>query len=414
MIKTELKNKKLDSYRDIIGLPEISKIRRAAEPLLGSKIYEINATSVGGGVAELLRTHIPLMRDLGIDANWLVLPPDDEFFGITKSLHNCLQGNCTDPVVHMMEYYQHYSEKIAADMPRDGSLYVLHDPQTVGLTKYLEGKPMIWRCHIDLTESDKATLDWLKYYYRYFDRVVFSMDEYINGLDRHKATIIRPAIDPLSEKNLPLDSAEIKSLCTSHGVDYTRPFMLQVSRFDKFKDPIGVIELYSRVQQLIPEMQLVLMGNYATDDPEGQPYFLEVKRAADQAKGDITIITQNSDRLVNALQRAAAVVIQNSTREGFGLTVTEALYKGAIVFTRPVGGIALQVLNNKTGFYLDDNHDLSAHRLVEVVRNPDKYAQVRQAAVAHVKKNFLITTMLLDHLELYSKVLAQEKSPILV
>lgn len=412
MIKTDLTSISLDSYREIVGPAEISKLHRAAESLVGAKIYEINSTSLGGGVAELLRTYVPLMRDLGINAEWLVLPPDEEFFGITKALHNCLQGNCPNPVTHMMEYYNHYTEQIAATVPRDGDLYMLHDPQTVGLTRQLQPKPMIWRCHIDLTESDKATLDWLKYYYRYFNRVVFSMDEYINGLDRHKAAIIRPAIDPLSAKNSPMDQTEIRELCTKHGVDFTRPIMLQVSRFDRFKDPIGVINLYTYVQQLIPDVQLVLLGNYSVDDPEGQNYFMEVKRAADESQGDITIITQNSDRLVNALQRAASVVIQNSSREGFGLTVTEALYKGAIVFTRPVGGIALQVLNNKTGFYIDDNLQLSAHKIAEIIRNPSRYEQIRSTAIAHVKKNFLITTMLADHLELYANVLKAEKSPI--
>lgn len=388
----------------------MDSLRLTAQNLKKYKIVEINATANGGGVAELLSTQMPLSNDLGVNSRWWVLPPNDEFFSITKNLHNCLQGQCGLPFDGHMKYYQEYLDHIAKKIPKDGDLYILHDPQTLGLAKYLKGKKLIWRCHIDLTEADPASLAWLEGFYPAFDKVIFSLEAYITGLKHDRVAIVHPAIDPLSDKNKPLAETHAKAIARGLGIDTNRPFLLQVSRFDKFKDPLGVLELYAQTKKLIPDLQCVLMGNYATDDPEGYPLYRAVKRRAAELDGEnIIIITENDNLAVNALQRLASVVIQNSTKEGFGLTVTEAMWKEKIVFSRPVGGIALQIINNKTGFYLNGSHTRDAKKIAEVIKHPRKYQPVANSAKAHVEANFLVTTMMRDYFKVYADVIKNER-----
>lgn len=410
MFVLDLSNRQLRDYQTIIGEPILDSLRLTAQNLKKYKIVEINATANGGGVAELLSTQMPLSNDLGVNSRWWVLPPNDEFFSITKNLHNCLQGQCGLPFDGHMKYYQEYLDHIAKKIPKDGDLYILHDPQTLGLAKYLKGKKLIWRCHIDLTEADPASLAWLEGFYPAFDKVIFSLEAYITGLKHDRVAIVHPAIDPLSDKNKPLAETHAKAIARGLGIDTNRPFLLQVSRFDKFKDPLGVLELYAQTKKLIPDLQCVLMGNYATDDPEGYPLYRAVKRRAAELDGEnIIIITENDNLAVNALQRLASVVIQNSTKEGFGLTVTEAMWKEKIVFSRPVGGIALQIINNKTGFYLNGSHTRDAKKIAEVIKHPRKYQPVANSAKAHVEANFLVTTMMRDYFKVYADVIKNER-----
>ena len=406
MITVSLPTKRLNAYDKLVNRSVISSISTIGKKLYGKRIVEINSTAEGGGVAEMLKSYIPLLTDIGIQSSWRVLMPDSKFFGITKNIHNCLQGICPIPPTHEIEYYSNYLARQARYIP-PADLYVLHDPQTLGLIPHLpEGVPVIWRCHIDLTSADSSSLEWVREYYKKINKVIFSLDNYALGIEKDKIVIIEPAIDPLTEKNAELSDSEITAALSEFNINTDKPFITQISRFDQFKDPIGVLEMYAQVKKHKPDLGCVLMGSYATDDPEGYPYFQKLRAKITELKlPDIKLVTKEDDRLVNALQRAATCVIQNSSREGFGLTVTEALWKQNIVLARPVGGIALQVINKKTGLYLlgDVAHDVPV--LLDVVSNRQKYASMGKNAQEHVRKNFLITRMLEDHVRLYAQVL---------
>ncbi len=396
----------LSKYSKLIHPRQIDELKQLASALAGKKIVEINATSFGGGVAELLRSQVPLMRELGIDVDWYVLPPNDQFFDITKELHNCLQGICPLQSNVDIDFYQAYSDEMAKQLP-EADIYILHDPQTLGLAKHLVGKKVIWRCHIDLTSAELSTHKWLQQHYRYFSKVIFSLESYVHGLQKVNTAIVHPAIDPFSIKNSTLTKQQCYTILSKYHIDQNRPYILQVSRFDKFKDPLGVINIFSQLQKIVPSMRCVLMGNYATDDPEGLEYYREVHKVAKKIDPhNIHIIVQSDDVTINAFQQQATVVLQNSTKEGFGLTVTEALWKKKIVFSRPVGGIALQILNGKTGYYLSDTNIKSAHKIAQVLasKNEDKQ-RITQAAYDHVKNNFITPIMIQDYLMAYSSVL---------
>lgn len=396
----------LDQYALAVGNDLIEQLKLAAKPLAGKKIVEINSTAVGGGVAELLSSQIPMCHELGLDADWYVIPPDDRFFATTKGLHNCLQGECAIDAVLDFEYYQQYLSQIAKSLP-PADLYVLHDPQTLGLVPFIKNIPMIWRCHIDLTEADPAAFEWLTSYYQYFKRVIFSLDAYVHGLDRSKVSIVHPAIDPLTPKNIKLREADVVKSLAKYKLDLKTPYILQVSRFDKFKDPIGVIEMYKSLKPKNPDLQCLLVGNYATDDPEGKEYYEVVQKKAREVAGDgVQIIVGADDTTVNALQQNASIVIQNSTREGFGLTVTEAMWKKRVVFSRPVGGIALQIIHNKTGYYLSDNPTANEALMNEVLNRHYIYNMLAVDAHRHVKENFVTPKMLADYLTVYAKALS--------
>lgn len=397
----------LADYEALVGADEMTQVYSAAQPLQGKKIYEINATATGGGVAELLSAQMPMYTQLGIDAKWLVVPPNDDFFATTKTLHNCLQGQGTPPNAAQLESYTEYLHTASRGIPPDGDIYVLHDPQTLGLAPHLKEKSLIWRCHIDLTQAESSILAWVEQYYQYFDKIIFSIESYAAGADPQKVAIVHPSINPLSPKNIPLANEVIQTALQKFEIPSNTPYLLQVSRFDKFKDPLGVIEIFRDSQKTIPDLHCVLVGGYATDDPEGLPYF---KKVQDAIKGstakNIHLITDANDTQVNALQRAAAVVIQNSTREGFGLTVTEALWKEKLVFARPVGGIVLQVIDNQTGKYLSEDNHASALAIAEAILEPSRYTHITKQAKAYVQKNFLLTQMVQAYLQVYASALS--------
>lgn len=395
----------LDQYELAVGSEHVDQLKQAAIPLKGKKIAEINSTSEGGGVAELLSSQIPMCHELGLDVDWHTIPPDDRFFATTKGLHNCLQGECSINSVLDFEYYQQYLTKVAENLP-PADLYVLHDPQTLGLVPFIKNTPIIWRCHIDLTEADPDAFSWLENYYKYFNRVIFSLEEYIHGLDHNKVSIVHPAIDPLTPKNILLGQSAIQKVLTKHGLTDKTPYILQVSRFDKFKDPIGVIEMYKSLKPDNPELRCLLLGNYATDDPEGKEYYEVVLQKSNEVQNDgVEIIVGATDTEVNALQQSASLVIQNSTREGFGLTVTEAMWKKRVVFSRPVGGIALQIIHNKTGYYLSENSEANKAVMNEVLNRPYIYHMLAEDAHKHVKEHFVTPKMLTDYLKVYSQAL---------
>ncbi len=404
MLRQVIKPTKITNYAAYLTKRQTVKLESLAKKLQGKKIYEINSTATGGGVVELLQSQIPLMQGLGLQAEWLVLPPDERFFTITKQFHNALQGG-RDSLPEDLDYYDVYTQKIAATVPRDGDIYILHDPQTLGLIPFLADKVVIWRCHIDLTNAEPHTFSWLRRRLRAVDGSIFSLPNYTAGIEN--AHIVHPSIDPLRPKNITLPEARSTALLTQIGVDVSRPFITQISRYDIFKDPIGVLEVARRVQETMPELQCVMLGNYADDDPEGKDMYLKVREAAKSMSHALVLVNvSDNEEVVSALQSRAAAVMQYSYREGFGLTVTEAMWKGALVCARPVGGISLQIKNRKTGVVLTGNHNHDASRIVRLLGSSNDHHDIREAARAHVEKNFITPVMLSDYLDVYQKIAA--------
>ncbi len=401
MQQQSVRARKLSDYSPWLTKRQTAKLEDAARYFQDKRVYEINATANGGGVVELLRSKIPLMRGLGIDARWLVLPPDDRFFNITKQFHNALQGG-RDSLPEDLEYYDIYTQKIATSLPRDGDLYILHDPQTIGLIPFLADKPIIWRCHIDLTNAEPHTYAWLRRRLRGVDHTIFSLQSYTTGIDN--ASIVYPSIDPLQSKNRSLSDTTADKLVQELGIDINRPFLTQISRYDMFKDPLGVLEVARRVQAFLPGLQCVLLGNYADDDPEGEAMYRSVLIEAEgMIDTHVLVNVDDNERVVNALQSRAAAVIQYSSREGFGLTVTEAMWKEALVCARPVGGILLQVKNGKTGIALTGKYDYDAQRIAHVLQDRGLAKRLSASAHVHVEKNFITPVMLTEYLRAYRR-----------
>ncbi len=403
MQEQRLTARRLGEYRKWLTRRKVDEVAHGALKLAGKRVYEINSTATGGGVVELLQSQVPLMIGLGIDARWLVLPPDDRFFAITKQLHNALQGG-RNALPDDIEYYDTYTQQAAKSLPLDGDLYILHDPQTLGLIPFLAGKPVIWRCHIDLTNAEPRTFAWVRRRLHSVRRSIFSLASYTAGMPN--SALVAPSIDPLTPKNQPLKRVEAEKILAKHGIVATKPLMTQISRYDRFKDPLGVVHLAERVRQEVPDLQCVLLGNYATDDPEGAEVYAEVLKAAEgQPLTQLLVNAPDNDVLVNALQSRADIVVQNSNREGFGLTVTEAMWKRALVCARPVGGIILQVKNRRTGLYLTG--ELTRDALI-IERALERRAQRRQlGAAAHdwVAEHFITPVMLGDYLSIYAAAL---------
>ncbi|WP_456398246.1 trehalose synthase [Palaeococcus sp. (in: euryarchaeotes)] len=398
--------KKLEDYGKIIGEEALETIKEKAENLKGKSFIHVNSTSFGGGVAEILHNLIPLMRDVGIDARWFVIEGEDEFFNVTKSFHNALQGNKDLKLTEeMKDLYLKTNEENARKFDLSQFDYVLiHDPQPAALINHYEKtQPWIWRCHIDLSDPNKEFWNFLRAFVEKYDRYIFHMEEYIQGdLDHDRVVIMPPSIDPLSEKNRELSESEILKILEKFDVDPDRPIITQVSRFDPWKGIFDTIEVYRMVKAKIPDVQLLLVGAMAHDDPEGWIYFEKTLRKIGEDY-DVHVLTNLIGvhaKEVNAFQRASDVVLQMSTREGFGLTVSEAMWKGVPVIGRKVGGIKLQIIDGESGFLVRDVEE-AAERVTYLLRNPEKAEEMGRNAMERVKENFLIT----KHLERYLKLM---------
>ncbi len=399
--------KSLADYTHLAGRPLIQEIRELAEPLEGLRVLHLSATAFGGGVAEILYTLIPLMTDVGIDAQWEVMLGREEFYNVTKRLHNALQGNPDSLSDEEWLIFDRYNERNAKDLSGDWDVIIVHDPQPVAMRQHVpdKAKSWVWRCHIDLSTPNPAAIDRIVPYVRDYDASVWHVRDYVPpGLDGASAgvNICPPAIDPLSPKNMALSPEDAAFVCDQFGIDVDRPLLCQVSRFDPWKDPMGVIDAYRIVKEEMPEVQLALVGSMATDDPEGWEFFNSTMAYAD---GDPDIhILNNLNSVgaieVNAFQSQADVVIQKSTREGFGLTVSEALWKGRPFIGGDVGGIPLQVQDGVTGF-LVSSPDECAERALRVLREPDLGKQLGRAGKEHVRKHFLTPRLLLDWLRIF-------------
>ncbi|MCK5646714.1 MAG: glycosyltransferase [Anaerolineales bacterium] len=401
--------KKLADYEPIVGSDVTQEILQIAEQVKDARVVHINATAFGGGVAEILVALVPLMRDVGLHAEWQVIEGTDEFFNVTKASHNGLQGMALDFSAEMKEIWKNYNKKNAQLFEGEYDFIVVHDPQPAGLLHFHGregGKHWIWRCHIDTSHPNPEFWDFYTPYINMHDAGIFTMEQYVGpGVHFDPLAIVPPTIDPLSPKNVDIPLNEAQSVLAGFGIDLQRPLITQVSRFDPWKDPLGVIDAYKMVKAQVPEVQLALVGSMATDDPEGW-YFLDKTSRRAGEDHDIYIL-HNFHGIgayeVGCFQTASDVLIQKSTREGFGLVVTEALWKGKGVIGGNVGGIPLQVIDGKTGF-LVDSIDGCAEKTLELLQNPQLNNEMGQAGREHVRKNYLITRHLRDYLNLFAQL----------
>ncbi|MDY7040606.1 MAG: glycosyltransferase [Chloroflexota bacterium] len=410
MLKTvELRAQALTNYAAVIGDEVIEQIRTLAKPLVGARVLHISATAFGGGVAEMLYTLVPLMRDVGLNAEWRIITGSDDFFTVTKSFHNGLQGMDLPLTETMKDIWRKYNEYNAAAFEGEYDFVIVHDPQPAGMRVYCEGKGgrrWIWRCHIDTSTPNPAFWEFIVPYLQVYDAGIFTMQQYVGqGLTFPHLAIVTPTIDPLSPKNAEQSSDESRKIVHSYGIDLNRPLLTQVSRYDPWKDPLGVIDAYRLVKREVPGVQLALLGSMASDDPEGWTYYDRTVRHAGE-DFDIYILHNFhgvSNREVNAFQKESNVVIQKSTREGFGLVVTEALWKGTPVVGGNVGGIPLQVLDGETGF-LVDSIETCAEKTLHLLRHPDEAKRMGREGREHVRNNFLSTRHLRDYLQLFTSL----------
>ncbi|MBN1691228.1 MAG: glycosyltransferase [Dehalococcoidia bacterium] len=395
---------RLEEYQPIVGSNIIDELKLLGSHLAGRKVQNINSTFSGGGVAEILARIVPLLQQLGIDATWDVIQGDDAFFNVTKKFHNALHGRDESITTDDLDIFMETSRRNNESTALDADIFYIHDPQPIMLIerkKSLGGK-WIWRCHVDVSHPDKVVWKFLRKYVVGYDATVFSSPEFSQQLPSRQY-MISPSIDPLSDKNREISQSVIQSVLDKYGLDNGKPMVVQISRFDYLKDPLGVIQAFRMVRKGI-DCQLVLAGGTATDDPESTQVLEEVRENAGNDP-DIKIlpIPPGSDLEINALQRAATVVFQKSLKEGFGLTISEALWKSKPVVATAVGGIPQQVRNKVTGL-LCHSVDGAAYALKQLLSNPDYAAWLGKNGHEHVKQNFLITRHVKEYLLLFLAV----------
>ncbi|HEV8565439.1 MAG TPA: glycosyltransferase [Actinomycetota bacterium] len=405
----EVQPRKLDDYARDAGDEAVDQLRAAAEPLRGLRLLHVNSTAQGGGVAELLWTHVPLTTDLGIETVWAVIDGSEEFFAVTKAMHNGLQGMDVGWTSGMETIYWERMRANALTFPEGYDVVLIHDPQPLGILRVLEderrreGKWM-WRCHIDLSQPNDGVRAFIEPIANLYDQVVYTLEEFAQaGIIDPALAFIPPSIDPTSDKNRLLPAGVVAEVLRRYGVDPERPLVVQVSRFDPWKDPLGVIDAYRAAREHVPGLQLVMAGAMAGDDPEGQEY---LHRTLNHAANDpgIKLLT-DADGVghveVNALQTAADVVIQKSIREGFGLVVSEAMWKGAPVVGANVGGIRIQIVDGETGYLADSTADCAA-RLVELLHDPALRRRMGDTGREWVRRRFLCLREIEEHLRLFT------------
>ncbi len=402
-------NRSLSDYHSIISRELMSEIRELAEKLKGKRVCHISATSFGGGVAEIMYCLVPLMNDVGLEADWLVMFGQDEFFNVTKAMHNTLQGDPREITVDEKAIYERYNVLNAGGLTGEYDYVIIHDPQPAAMKAHsqLNGDAKwIWRCHIDVSTPNPDVLDWVMSYVEDYDLSVFHMAEYIPPGNRAPDPVIMPpAIDALAPKNMALSAEDAEYIVNQFGLDTEKPMLLQVSRFDPWKDPLGVIDAYRIVKKKYPDVQLALIGSMATDDPEGVEYY---QRTVDHAAGDTDVyILSNLDNVggveVNAFQTHADVVLQKSIKEGFGLTVTESLWKGRPTVAGNVGGIPLQILDGETGYLVSSSEEAAA-RILDILDDPEAAKAMARRGKQHVRHDFLTPRLLRDWLGIFDRL----------
>jgi trehalose synthase len=402
--RVEVAPHSLERYEPIVGASALEALRQAAEPLRGLRVAHINATAYGGGVSELLHSLVPLDRALGIDCEWLVIPGTPHFFEVTKRIHNALQGEKGSLSRRARQIYLEHSRAIATLLePRYDVIWV-HDPQPAALRQLCgaRGARWIWRCHIDTSQPNEPALRFLEPFLEDYDALVFTLPEFVPPLlGDHRVEIIAPAIDPLNPKNLPLPREFAERIVQWAGIALDRPLLSQISRFDPWKDPLGVVAAYRLIREQVPGAQLALLGQMALDDPEGWSMYRTI---LEQTAGDpdihvLTNFTGIGNLEVNAFQARSHVVLQKSLREGFGLVVAETLWKGTPVVAGRAGGIPLQMPAGIGGYLVDTIEDC-AERTVSLLRDRPAAEALGQAGRAHIGEHFLITRLIGDHLRI--------------
>lgn len=393
----------IDEYRGIVGDKVISDIVKMANNLYGLRVLHINSTYYGGGVAEMLYSLIPLMNDVGVSVDWRILRGTPEFFTITKKFHNAIQGDPINLSDIKKTLYIQNNQDFASYCQIDADCVIIHDPQPLPLIRFYKRKqPWIWRCHVDLSRPNPQLWDYLKGFILRYDRVIVSDCRYMKEDLPMDYSVIHPVIDPLSSKNKEISKDLIMRTLKKYAVPTDKPILTQISRFDKWKDPANVIEMFKLVKAKI-DCRLVLCGSMAADDPEGIQIYQKILQRANNhvAKRDVILLTVEDNILVNALQRISSVVIQKSIREGFGLTVTEALWKEKPVVASNVGGIPLQMVDGETGYLIDPTDiKIGAARVISILENPAEAKRLGTNGREMVLKKFLITRHLYDDLKM--------------
>ena len=394
----------LDDYRNIVGDEVISKIYKSATSLSRKHVVHISSTFQGGGVAEMLNSLIPLLNDVWIDTGWRILHGTPDFFTITKKFHNALQGDKINLSLMKKRLYSECNESFAIFNHLDHDCVIVHDPQPLPLIKfYKKRQPWIWRCHIDVSYPNERIWEYLKTFILRYDVVIFSDEKYKKKDLPIPQRVIRPSIDPLSVKNKEISDETITKYLKKFRVPTDKPIIAQISRFDKWKDAEGVTNVFEHVKEKV-DCRLILCGAMATDDPEGQRIYERLIRKANNTS-DVKIVIGENQVFVNALQRASSVIIQKSLKEGFALTVTEALWKGKPVVASNVGGLPAQIIDGETGFLVDP-YDIEgcAERVITLLKDRRLANDMGQKGKEWVKKNFLITRHLLDYINLLSEL----------
>ncbi len=388
----------LDDYIPIVGRSVIEDLRLLSERLSGRRIQHVNSTAVGGGVAEILNRMVPLCNELGVDSRWDVITGGERFYSVTKKFHNALHGKPESLTREDFEVFVENGRLNAERTATDADIVFIHDPQPVTLIEKKSGNKWIWRCHVDVSDPLQEVWRFLADYVVRYDAAVFSAPGFSRELPMRQV-LISPSIDPLSDKNRDIGPDVIDAVMNKYGIPRDKPIVTQVSRFDRLKDPVGVLEAY-RIAKKNVDCRLVLAGGTASDDPEGAEVYQEVMdRAAGDPDVHILLLSQN-DIEINALQRASDVIVQKSLKEGFGLTVTEALWKAKPVLASAVGGIPLQIRHKYSGL-LCHSVEGAAFSLKQLLNSPEYAKKLGENGREHVRNNFLLTRHLREYLLLF-------------
>jgi len=398
----------IEEFRHFVSDEELGRIYDRARKLLGRHIVHINSTYLGGGVAEILESLVPLMNDVGIDVGWRILHGNPDFFNITKKFHNALQGGKLNLSEQKKQLYRQVNENFSCFTHINHDIVIVHDPQPLPLVKYYRKKqPWIWRCHIDLMEPNQELWDFLKDFLLKYDLVIFSSEKYLKPDLPVPQRVIPPAINPLSLKNRKLPEKTIMKYIKKSDIPLDKPVITQVSRMDPWKDPEGVLETFKLVKEHV-DCRLVFCYNLATDDPEGIRIYDKIYRKASKMveNRDVIFVVGNNDILVNSIQTISSVIIQKSIREGFCLAVTEALWKGKPVVASNAGGIPLQIKDGENGFLLNPEDTQGfAERIVHILQKPELAQELGKKAKETVREKFLVTRLLSDYLDILNEVI---------
>lgn len=399
---------RVEEFRGIVPDTRLAEIYQRARKLYGKHIVHLNATYQGGGVAEILYSLVLLMNDVGIDTGWRILHGSQDFFDTTKKFHNALQGAKINLSERKKNLYLEVNENFSKFTHLDHDCVIIHDPQPLALVRnYRKCQPWVWRCHIDLTKPQSELWDFLKGFILQYEEVIFSSEKYFKEDLPIDQRLMLPAINPLSLKNKHLSDRTIHKYIKKAGIPTDKPIITQVSRLDPWKDPVGVVEVFKRIKEKI-DCRLVFCYNIASDDPEGVKVYKDLEQKAKKMmkNGDILFVVGNHEILVNSIQRFSDVIIQKSVKEGFCLSVTEALWKGTPVVASNVGGIPAQIEDGKSGYLLKPKDlDGFAEKIVYLIKHPKEAKKLGQGGIENVRKKFLITRLLSDYLDMLNAVI---------